>query len=50
MLHMLIVKNLTKKTISDKIFKDRAYEIAINPKMDIKKHFQVWFIKFLIKK
>ena len=25
-------KNLTKRTISDKIFKDRAYEIAINPK------------------
>ena len=25
-------KDLAKKTISDKILKDRAYEIAINPK------------------
>ena len=27
-------KDLAKRTISDKILKDRAYEIAINPKYD----------------
>ena len=27
-------KNLTKRTISDKVLKVRAYEIAINPKYD----------------
>ena len=31
-------KDLAKRTVSDKILKDRAYEIAINPNtMDIKK-------------
>ena len=27
-------KDLIQKTISDKIFKDRSYEIALNPKYD----------------
>ena len=27
-------KHLAKRTVSDKILKDRAYEIAINPKYD----------------
>ena len=31
MQHIVI---LTKRTISDKILKDRAYEIVINPKYD----------------
>ena len=31
-------KDLAKRTVSDKILKDRAYEIAVNPNMmDIKK-------------
>ena len=31
---ILIAKAQLKKTISDKILKDRAYNIAINPKYD----------------
>ena len=44
-------KDLAKKTILEKIFKVRAYEIAINLNtMDIKEHWQVWSISFLIRK
>ena len=43
--------DLAKRTISDKILKDTAYGIARNPNyMDIKEHYQVWFISFLIRK
>ena len=34
MLCILIVKYLAKRTVSDKILTDAAYEIAINPKYD----------------
>ena len=34
---MLYRKDLAKRIISDKIFKDRACEIAINPKCDNQK-------------
>ena len=27
-------KDLAKSTVSDKVLKDRAYEIALNPKYD----------------
>ena len=44
-------KDLAKKTISEKILKVRAYEIAINLNMvDIKEYWQVWSISFLIRK
>ena len=43
-------KDLAKKTISDKILKDRAYEIAIVDMMDFKGHQQVLSISFLIRK
>ena len=32
MLHMLI--DLAKRTVSDKVLKNRAYEIVINPRYD----------------
>ena len=32
MQHILIKKDLAKRTISDKIFKYKVYEITINPK------------------
>ena len=34
MLHMVIAKIYVKQPVSDKILKDRAYEIAINPEYD----------------
>ena len=44
-------KDLAKRTSSDKILKDRAYEIPRNRGyMDIKEHWQVWFKVFLIRK
>ena len=39
-------KDLAKRTVSYKVFKDRDYEIALNPKYDIKENWQVWCISF----
>ena len=44
-------KNLAKRAISEKILKDRSFKIARNDQyMDIKEHWQVWSISFLIRK
>ena len=47
-------KDLAKRTISHKILKDRAYEIAMKllivTLMHIKEHLQVYFIRFLLRK
>ena len=44
-------KDLAKRTISDKIFKNRAYEIARDHKYNgYQRVLQVWSISFLIKK
>ena len=44
-------KDLTKRTISDRVLEDKSYEIARNCKYDdIKQHQEVWSIRFLIKK
>ena len=43
--------DLAKRTISDKILKDRAYETAINPKYDgYKRGLAIMVYKFLDKK
>ena len=34
MLHILIVKFLAKRNVSDNVLNDRAYEIPRNPKYD----------------
>ena len=34
MLHILIVKDLTKRTVADKILRNRAFNIAEDPKYD----------------
>ena len=39
---MLWFKNLAMITISGKVLKDRAYEIAVSTKYDIKKDLSVW--------
>ena len=38
--------DLVKRTASDKILKDRAYEIALNPKYD---GYQIWLASMLYK-
>ena len=44
-------KDLTRRTASDKILRDKAFNIAKNPKYDnIKGVLRQWSIKFLIKK
>ena len=44
-------KDLTRRTASDKIFCDKTFNIAKNPKYnDIKEVLLQWFINFLIKK
>ena len=45
-------KNLTKRMASDKILRDKAFNIAKNPKygmMDISANLLQWSIDFLIK-
>ena len=44
-------KDLDKRTISDKILKDRAYEMQeFVDMMDVNRHSQGWSINFLIRK
>ena len=44
-------KDLTRRTVSDKILRDKAFNIAKNLKYDrIKEVLLEWFINFLIKK
>ena len=44
-------KDLDKRTISDKILKDRAYEMQeFVDMMDVNGHSQGWSINFLIRK
>ena len=51
MQHILIVKYLAKRTISDKILKDRDYEIARNHKYDgYQRALASMVYKFLIRK
>ena len=43
-------KDLTRRTASDKFLRDKAFNIAKNPKYDdIKEGLLLWFIYFLIK-
>ena len=42
-------KDLAKKTASDKLLTDKAFNIAKNPKYDIKEVLLLWFINVLIK-
>ena len=45
-------KNLARKPTSDKVLRDKAFNIAKNPKynmMAIKEDLLLWFINFLIK-
>ena len=44
-------KDLAKRTASDRVLRDKAFNIAEIPKMvDIKEVLFLWFIRFLIKK
>ena len=43
-------KNLTRRTASDKILSDKAFNIAKNPKYDGYQRGLTWFINVLIKK
>ena len=43
-------KDLARRAASDKVFKDKAFNIAKNPKYDVyQRGLLLWFIKFLIK-
>ena len=43
-------KDLARRTASDKVLRDKAFNVAKNPKyMDIKEGFLLWFTSFLIK-
>ena len=43
-------KNLARRTVSEKVLKDKAFNIAKNPNMmDIKEVLLLWFINYLIK-
>ena len=43
-------KDLKRRTASDKILRDKAFNIAKNPKYDgYQKGLALWFINFLIK-
>ena len=42
-------EDLSRRTVSDKVLKDKIFNIARNPNtMDIKKFLLLWFIKFSI--
>ena len=43
------VKDLTKRTTSDKILRDKASDVRYHDMMDIKEVLLQWFIIFLIK-
>ena len=42
-------KDLTRRTASDKVVSDKAFNIAKDPMMDIKEGLLLWFRNFLIK-
>ena len=43
-------KDLKKRTASDKVLRDKAFNIAKNPKYDgYQRGLALWFINFLIK-
>ena len=43
-------KELKKRTAFDKVLRDKAFNIATNPKHDgYQRHLPLWFINFLIK-
>ena len=43
------VKDLTRRTTSDKMLRDKAFDVQYHDIMDIKEVLLQWFIIFLIK-